>query len=172
MHMEKNANITLKSFKKRFFVATISTPLIFLSIFAIFTYVNVKKERSIICDSSFIIYKDDMQVNLFINYKIFSKGGLVNLSGRVYKSGKFLRNINTKVNFDYIKNGNSYSLHSNNIDVSLFEDSALTSVEGLVPNFYLKNNITWSIEILNQNDTNFLFMSSSTPSFLCINRSS
>ncbi len=128
------------------------------------------KNKPIMCDSSFIIYKDDIYIKLFIKYYIFSDDGFVNLTGSMFKSDKFIRNISLKVIFDYTRKGNSFYLHSTNVDSSLLNDPDSIPIKNYLPLFYLINNTNWSIEILKQEANHFIFLSDSTPSFLCFNR--
>ncbi|WP_230326803.1 hypothetical protein, partial [Serratia sp. Res13-Sevr-LER1-36-a] len=82
----------------------------------------------------------------------------------------FIRDISFKVSFDYTKKGNSFYLHSTNVDSSLLNDLDSTPIENYLPLFYLKKNTNWSIGILKQEANYFVFLSDSTPSFLCLSK--
>ncbi|WP_196067761.1 hypothetical protein [Serratia sp. Res13-Sevr-LER1-36-b] len=157
----KQLSLRIKIIYAVFFIFILSLPI---------TLKGFNENKTIMCGSSFIIYKDDIYIKVFIKYYIFSDDGFVNLNGSMFKSDKFIRDISFKVSFDYTKKGNSFYLHSTNVDSSLLNDLDSTPIENYLPLFYLKKNTNWSIGILKQEANYFVFLSDSTPSFLCLSK--
>lgn len=142
--------------------------LLFLTfLLSFFAFENIGENEEIICDSSFIIYKDDVKVELFIKYYIFHDSGFVDLNGTMFMSDKLIQDISFKVIFDYIRKGNSFHLHSKKIESSLIKSQESNLIEDYLPLFYLVKDTDWSIEILKQEPNYFVFQSGSTPSFVC-----
>ena len=127
----------------------------------IYNFVNDKIHHKEECTASLVVFKDNTQTNLTLNfmYSLAEGKGTVAVSGSYLDGGKLQGHIRRDVIYDMVKNHETHHFHS-------VSDEFLASI---LPDFYVYPNEKISYIISKQNEHSFLIKIGSRPLLYCAN---
>lgn len=138
----------------------------------IYNFVNDKIHHKEECTASLVVFKDNTQTNLTLNfmYSLAEGKGTVAVSGSYLDGGKLQGHIRRDVIYDMVKNHETHHFHSREINrygnIDSVSDEFLASI---LPDFYVYPNEKISYIISKQNEHSFLIKIGSRPLLYCAN---
>lgn len=121
------------------------------------------------CDSTFILHKNGYKMPILISYYFQGKTGMVMINGALYMPDGEIVHIDRKTVFTYHKSGNMYFLESISSHSIIPEEMKAKKVLAtMLPLFYLRSEINYSINIYPQAFRGWIFSSERVPNFYCI----
>ncbi|XXD07991.1 hypothetical protein ACMYSN_17905 [Klebsiella sp. R445] len=127
------------------------------------------KESSILCTSNTKIHSGKNVLEASFSFNLSSGKGFVNINGFILDSDKNKTNVNIKKNFSFYKKGTGFIFEqakSNVFDVSADEAKLLSQ---FLPDFFIKKTpLYYYVNIEKINSGAWVFSTSRTPYFICI----
>lgn len=115
------------------------------------------------CESHVETTLDNKVISGVLNFTFNEGNGRMEGSFTMVEDGNRIAKINRVLNFTYTREGNSYTLISQDAYDSKY--SGFMSV--LLPDFYLYEHSGMQLEIYTQNTSGFVFVKANTPMFYC-----
>lgn len=146
-------------------------PLILLLFFTIITLIPLfawLSERydnnHFSCITHFTYHKDKIAMQVDTHYIFHGGAGVVEASGVLISADGTQTDISRKFAFNYIKQGNEYTLLSDN---AMDSKSGFFSLRSIVPDFYMLSYRGVTLTIKKQAPNGYLFMSDNVPIYYC-----
>ncbi|AVL79297.1 hypothetical protein M0J30_004511 [Klebsiella oxytoca] len=137
-----------------------------------YNFVNDKIHHKEECTASLVVFKDNTQTNLTLNfmYSLAEGKGTVAVSGSYLDGGKLQGHIRRDVIYDMVKNHETHHFHSREINrygnIDSVSDEFLATI---LPDFYVYPDEKISYIISKQNEHSFLIKIGSRPLLYCAN---
>lgn len=116
------------------------------------------------CVTHLIIHKDNKSVSIDENYTFRGKDGVIETSGIFTDSDGTKTAISRKFDFSYTRQGNEYTLLSNE---SIEDRQQWMLLGSLIPDFFVLRNRGVTVTIKQQKHDGYVFLMDDVPIYYC-----